>query len=113
MYTDDGELIPRGTMVFVSRIPLPRGEIKNWRTEKSSGTDGHSIDVVDLFSTQVVTSTSEEGRMKQVVAGSGVEFGKEICMSIPGSTLDGDKVDRFGSLKLIAAETEKFSNENL
>lgn len=78
VYTDDGELIPRGTTVLVRRMPMPRGEKKTWRAEKSSGSGGHSSGGgVDPLSSEVVTSTSEEGRMEQVLAASGVEYGKE------------------------------------
>lgn len=34
IYTDDSQLIPRGTTVLVKRVPLPRGEKKTWRVER-------------------------------------------------------------------------------
>jgi len=77
VYSDDAELIPRGTTVLVKRMPMPRGEKKTWRAEKSSGSHGHGLSGADLLSSQVVTSTSEEGRMEQVLAASGVEYGKD------------------------------------
>ena len=138
MYTDEAELIPRGTTVLVRRMPMPGGEKKTWRAEKTSGPGGLSLQGGEL-SSLVVTSTSEEGRMDQVLAASGGEYGRDnwerICRprvarplageavkaerryahGIPSAMLvtvaDGDnaaKVDRFGSLKLTKVEREGY-----
>jgi len=81
VYTDETELIPKNTTVMVKRMPMPRGEKKTWRAEKPSGGVGHGsapgLSGGDLLSSQVVTSTSEEGRMEAVLAASGVEYGKD------------------------------------
>ena len=60
IYSDDTQLIPRGTTVQVKRVPLPRGEKKTWRVERESR-DKRELSNVE------VTSTSEEGRMDQVI----------------------------------------------
>ena len=76
IYSDEAQLIPRGTTVQVSshwstvsilasdwlifqvkRVPLARGEKKTWRVERERK---------EVVSTGEVTSTSEEGRMDQV-----------------------------------------------
>lgn len=79
VYSDETELIPKNTTVLVKRMPMPRGEKKTWRAEKpaSGGHHGPGLSGGELLSSQVVTSTSEEGRMEAVLAASGVEYGKD------------------------------------
>lgn len=83
---NEKQLIPRGVTVLVKRVPMPRGEKKVWREER----------VEKELSTQEVTSTSEEGRLDQVLAVSGLEYGKENWERIrkyrPPRPLSGDPV---------------------
>ena len=60
MYSEDSELIPRGTTVQVKRVPLARGEKKTWRVERE---ERRPVEVRDVE----VSSTSEEGRLDQVI----------------------------------------------
>ena len=71
VYSDDGELISRGTTVLVKRVPLPHGVKKTWRQERADVQNRAELSNLE------VTSTSEEGRMDQVLAVSGQEYGKE------------------------------------
>jgi len=76
IYTVEEELIPRGTTVMVRRVPMPRGEKKTWQVEpkvERTKTRGGGGEVSSL----VVTSTSEEGRLDQVLEASGAEYGKD------------------------------------
>ena len=59
IYTDEAQLIARGTTVQVKRVPLPRGEKKTWRQERENRSR-------DPVAAGEVTSTSEEGRMDEV-----------------------------------------------
>ena len=55
--------------MLVKRVPLPHGVKKTWRQERSEAR-------AELSNLEV-TSTSEEGRMDQVLAVSGMEYGKD------------------------------------
>ena len=139
VYSDDSELIARGTTVLVKRVPLPHGVKKTWRQERSEVQNRAELSNLE------VTSTSEEGRMDQVLAVSGMEYGKDqwerirrprqprplagesavpekrYAHGIPSSMLvsAGDKdnnaakVDKFGQLKLTAVELEGYGKEKI
>ena len=139
VYSDDGELISRGTTVLVKRVPLPHGVKKTWRQERAEVQNRAELSNLE------VTSTSEEGRMEEVLAVSGLEYGKDqwerirrprqprplagesvvpekrYAHGIPSSMLvsAGDKdnnaakVDKFGQLKLTAVELEGYGTEKV
>ena len=76
VYTVEAELIPRGTTVLIRRVPCNRGEKKTWRPEYVRA-EGRGSRGGGELSSLVVTSTSEEGRLDQVLGASGAEYGKE------------------------------------
>merc|ERR1719192_694236 len=113
IYTDEAQLIARGTTVQVKRVPLPRGEKKTWRQERENRSR-------DPVAAGEVTSTSEEGRMDEVLAVSGQE--NSYAHGIPSSMLvsAGDtaatgpgKLDKFGQVKLTAVEMEGYGSEKV
>ena len=55
VYSDDGELISRGTTVLVKRVPLPHGVKKTWRQERAEVQNRAELSNLEVTSTSEVT----------------------------------------------------------
>ena len=111
VYENDMDLLHRNTTVHVARKPLPRGEKKIWRVNRSTefSTDVFINTMLLMFRDPVtssksdlggqVTADSEEGRLEEVLAASGAEYGKDNYKRVRGRRmprpLAGEKLQVF------------------